>query len=91
MKIRVTIRHIVMSDLPFKDKLQKMREILENDTVKNVLYAYPIETYTLSIRFLTKKMRSKRVLSIYYLMKIREQGRHKKGWGKFLRLFGIGK
>lgn len=91
MKLRVAIRHIVMSNLNLKDKLQRMREILENDIVNKVLNTYPIETYVPAMRLLAKKMRSKSILSVYCLMKFREMGRRKNVLKTFFRWIGIGK
>lgn len=91
MKLRVAIRHIVLSDLKRKEKFRQIKEILENDTVKSVLNKYPIETYIPSMRLLAKKMRSQSVGSVYYLMKFREKGRRTSGLKTLLRWIGIGK
>ena len=91
MKLRVAIRHIVLSDLKRKEKYRQIKEILENDTVKSVLNKYPIETYIPSMRLLAKKMRSQSVGSVYYLMKFREKGRRTSGLKTLLRWIGIGK
>ena len=91
MKIRVAIRHIVMSDLPRKEKYRQIREILEHSTVENVLNSYPIESYVSSMRLLMKQMRKKRVKTVYCLMWFREIGRQNKGLKSFLRMIGIGR
>lgn len=91
MKIRVTIRHIVLSDLPRKEKYKQIEEILNNSTVESVLSNYPIENYVFSMRLLMKQMRKKRVKNVYYLMRFREKGRHNKGLKSFLRMIGIGR
>jgi len=91
MKIRVAIRHIVLSDLERKEKLNQIKAILEHDTVKTVLENYPIECYGRSMRFLAKQMRACRVKNVYYLMRFREKGRKNKGLKTMLRWIGIGK
>jgi stalled ribosome rescue protein Dom34 len=68
MKIRVAIRHIVLSDLSRKEKFKQIREILSNDRVQKVLQEYPIESYSFSMRLLMKQMRKKSVKNVYYLM-----------------------
>lgn len=91
MKIRVAIRHIVMSDLQRKEKLCQIKEILKNDTVKVALARYPIETYIPSMRFFAKMMRAQNVTAVYYLMRLREGSRNNKVSKKFLQWIGIGK
>ncbi len=91
MKIRVAIRHIVLSDLPRKDKFRQIGEILAHDTVKAVLYSYPIETYARSMRLLMKSMRKENEGCVYLLMRLRESGRGSRGTKAFLRWIGIGR
>lgn len=91
MKIRVAIRHIVLSDLSRKEKFKQIREILSNDRVQKVLQEYPIESYSFSMRLLMKQMRKKSVKNVYYLMYFREKGRRNKGARSFLRAIGIGR
>ena len=91
MKIRVAIRHIVLSDLSHKEKLSQIKEILGHDTVKNVLSIYPIETYAWSMRLLMNNMRRENAVMVYYLMRLREIGRGYRGTKAFLRLIGIGR
>lgn len=91
MKIRVAIRNIVTSELKRKDKLCEIRDILGHETVRNVLAQYPIDTYIPSMRFLAKMMRSQRVVTVYYLMKLRETAKHRRLLKSVLKLMGIGK
>ncbi len=91
MKIRVAIRHIVMSELSRKEKLRQIREILDNDTVKTVLCNYPIETYGRSMRLLMSSMRKRNAKTVYLLMRFREKGRRGKASKAFLRWIGIGR
>lgn len=91
MKIRVAIRHIVLSELSYKEKLRQIREILDNDTVKTVLCNYPVETYRRSMRFLMSSMRRRNAKTVYLLMRFREKGRRGKASKAFLRWIGIGR
>lgn len=91
MKIRVAIRHIVLSTLSRKEKLNQIREILANEVVKSVLENYPIHTYSASMRLLTNKMRSQSVESVYFLMQLREKGRKSKPLKKLMQRIGIGR
>lgn len=91
MKIRVAIRHIALSDLPRKDKLRQIREIISHPTVQTVLHSYPIENYVSSMRLLMKQMRKQRAGSVYCLMRLREKGRRSKGIKAALRWIGIGR
>lgn len=91
MKLRVAIRHIVMSELSRKEKLRQIKEILSNDKVQKVLNEYPIESYFFSMRLLMKQMRRRNSFGVYYLMLWREKGRNKKGAKAFLKWIGIGR
>lgn len=91
MKIRVAIRLIVVSGLSTSQKLQMIRQILQDDITQKVLDGYPIESYIPALRFLTKMMRAKNVVGVYCLMKLRE-GIGRKGIIKAaLKTIGIGK
>ncbi|MBE6622773.1 MAG: glycosyltransferase family 2 protein [Ruminococcaceae bacterium] len=91
MKIRVAIRHIVLSDLPRKEKYRQIKEILGNDTVKSALFSYPIETYPPSMRLLMKSMRKENINAVYFLMRFREKGRRNRGTKALLKWIGIGR
>lgn len=91
MKIRVAIRHIVLSDLSYKEKLLQIEEILCNDIVSRVLRNYPIEAYGRSMRLLAQMMRQKRIRAVYLLMWMREKARHTKTLRNALHLIGVGK
>ena len=72
MKIRVAIRHIVLSKLSVPEQIREIGYILSNETVEGVLREYPIETYGYALRLLTQMMRSGNALGVYCLMQIRE-------------------
>ncbi len=91
MKLRVAIRHIVKSDLKRKEKFRQIAEILHHPTVHRVLVRYPIEHYVASMGLLMKQMKKGNVKCVYYLMKLREMGRHGKLLKAPLRWIGIGK
>ncbi|MBR5272376.1 MAG: glycosyltransferase [Clostridia bacterium] len=91
MKIRVAIRHITNSDMPRKEKLCRIEEILTNEVVHSVLLSYPIEDYNRSMRLLAKFMRAQRVRGVYRLMRSRENARNSKVLKKLLRKMGIGR
>lgn len=91
MKLRVAIRHIVMSDLKRKEKFRQIDEILQHPTVHKVLQEYPIEQYVASMWLLMKQMRRGNVKKVYWLMKLREMGRHGKLLKAPLRWIGIGR
>ena len=91
MKVRVAIRHIVLSDLSRKEKFRQLKEILANEKIKKVLSEYPIGSYHFSMRLLMKQMKRQNVAGVYYLMRIRESGRNKKGAKALLRWMGIGR
>ncbi len=91
MKIRVAIRHIVLSDLPRKEKFRQIGEILRNDTVKAVLNNYPIDAYALYMRILMNFMRKEKVACVFLLMRMREFGREHRGLKNLLRRAGIGR
>ncbi len=91
MKIRVALRHVVISDLNKKEKMNQIKEILGNSTVQKVLNEYPIENYVSSMSLLMKQMKKQNASNVYYLMKAREMGRHTKLLKATLRLIGIGK
>ena len=89
MKIRVSIRHIIFSNLSRKEKMQEIRAILANETTQKVLAIYPIETFVFGIYLLTILMRHKNATGVYYLIKIREIAKNQMFLKKFIKLFGI--
>lgn len=91
MKVRVAIRHIALSDLPRKEKMKQIREIIGHPTVQSVVHNYPIENYVLSMRLLMQQMRKQRTGGVYWLMRLRETGRRGKGTKAVLRWIGIGR
>jgi len=91
MKVRVAIRHIVLSDMPRKQKLREIQEILDHSLVKEVLFRYPIETYIPAMRLLSKWMRNGDAAGVYWLMKLRETAKKRTLLKVFLKRLGIGK
>ena len=91
MKIRVAIRHIVMSDLKRKNKKQEIKAILNHEVIRKVLKGYPVDKYIPSMRILVKMMRSRNVNGVYYLMYIRESAKENKFFTKILKSVGIGR
>ncbi|MBE6824414.1 MAG: glycosyltransferase family 2 protein [Ruminococcaceae bacterium] len=91
MKIRVELKHLVASDLSKKDKLEQIKYILSEDTTKNVLSNYPIDSYIFSIRVFSKLMRDRKVHAVYWFIKLREVADNKNFSKKALKLIGIGK
>jgi glycosyltransferase involved in cell wall biosynthesis len=91
MKVRIVLREIVVSDLSKKEKYSRLRCILEHDLVDQALKTYPVDTFIPAMRLLTKWMRSKKVRSVYYLIRVREVGK-RAGWLKAcLKRIGIGR
>ena len=91
MDIRVAIRMIIQSNCTRKEKYQNIRNILENEIVKNVLATYPIEMYIPAMRLLTKWMKDGNVRGVYWLMRFREYGK-RQNWLKWLlKKIGIGR
>lgn len=92
MKVRIIIRLIVTAgDLSRAEKIQRIKDILWNETVHASLMHYPMETYIPAIRVLARLMRDRKARSVYYLMKFREGAKHNHVCVKLLRKFGIGK
>ena len=91
MKIRVAIRHIILSDLKRKEKKHEIKNILHHEITKKVLNNYPINSFIPSMRILVKMMRNENVFGVYYLMKLREGAKKQKLLKSILRSIGIGK
>lgn len=91
MKIRLAIRHIVLSDLKINKKMQEIRAILNHELVQTVLQSYPAENYIPAMQLLTKWMREKKAVNVYSLMKIRESSRQSSCLRAILKQIGIGK
>lgn len=89
MKLRVAIRHIVMSNLPKSEKREHIKKILTFNVVENVLLKYPINSYKFSIKILTKLMKSKSVFGVYHLMYVREKGTKSKILRNFMKICGL--
>lgn len=90
MKIRVAIRHIVLSDLPRRQKIQEIRQILNHDLVKEVLGRYPVEAYIPAMRTLTKAMRRGDAGFVYWLIQFREFAKGTTWLKAMLKKIGIG-
>ena len=73
MKLRVAIRHVVMSNLTRKEKIEQIKEYLSDSTVVEVLKKYPISTYPFSLRLLTVIMKKRFIIGVYCLMLVREK------------------
>jgi len=91
MNIRFAIRHIVRSDLPRKEKLRQIRGVLESDITQKALDAYPIQTFVPAMRLWAELMRRKKVLGVYYLIKLREAAKGQKAMRAILKRIGIGR
>lgn len=91
LKIRVAIRHIVLSDFSYRNKLQQIKEILNHRLVKEVLSQYPVDQYIPAMRLLAKWMRNGNALGVYWLVKMRESAKQQVWMKRMLKRFGIGK
>lgn len=91
MKIRVAIRHIVLSDLPRREKIEQIRGVLEYDMTQKALHKYPVHTFVPAMRLLARLMRRKHVLGVYYLMKFREAVKGQTVMRAVLKCVGIGR
>jgi len=91
MKVRVALRHVVMSYLPRKAKLEQIKAFLYHELVQKALNSYPIENQVRAMRMLTTLMRKKNVLGVYFLMKLREGARKQQVLQNLLKKIGIGK
>lgn len=72
MKIRVAIRHIVLSDMSFTSKKLEIKRILNHELIQKVIEEFPFEVYPIQIKILMVLMREKRICGIYLLIVIRE-------------------
>ena len=90
MKVRVAIRHVVMSDLPRKQKVKELRTMLFHPLVQQVLREYPIHTMVPAMCLLAKCMQMQCVLGVYWLMKARESAKQQRGLKAILKKMGIG-
>ncbi len=91
MKSRVAIRHIVLSEMTPKNKIEQIVEILGNDVMKSVLADYPIHKFIPSMRLMVQMMKNQNAYGVYLLMWLREQGRHINFVKNILRIIGIGR
>lgn len=91
MKVRLAIRHIILSDMPKKKKRSEIRRILQTDTVEKALASYPVETLIPAMRILAKWMRDKKVRGICCLIWIRENAKKVNWLKEALKRIGIGK
>lgn len=91
MKVRVAIRHIVLSDMKLSRKLSEINEILKNKTVKIVLNSYPIESYGLMMKILSQCMKTENTVAVYMLMLLREKARNYVVLKHILKRAGVGK
>ena len=82
MKLRVAIRHVVLSKLPGKEKIREIRTMLHHPLVCQVLQVYPISFFSPVMGLLMQWMKREWVIGVYCLMKLREWGREFK---KFLK------
>lgn len=89
MKIRVAVRHIVISDLPTKRKLDEIKAIVNNKTIEKVLKTYPIEKYSSAFRVFYYLVKNKNVVGVYCLTKIREVIKNKKLFKKSTERLGL--
>ncbi len=91
MKIRVAIRHVVMSNLPVKKKIDEIKIILNHELVQSILYSYPAKTQAKAMQILTILMQKKNAAGVYCLMRMREAARSQRFLRKILQCVGIGK
>lgn len=91
MKIRVAIRHVVMSNLPAKEKIGEIKAILNHELVQGVLHSYPVKNQAKAMQVLTMLMKKKNAAGVYCLMRMREAARSQRLLRKVLQRVGIGK
>lgn len=72
LKVRTTMRSIVVSDLGYREKYAEIKRILDNDVVEHVLASYPVEQYPLAKRMLLKMMRSRNYSAVIFTLSVQE-------------------
>ena len=72
MKTRITIKHIVNSDMHHREKIKNIKLVLKNELVKQVLNTYPVETVGFGMRLLVKLMRKENAFGALCMIKFRE-------------------
>ena len=72
MKTRIALRLIAYSDMDFKSKRSEMKNILSHDLFVKVIREYPIHTYPIMMRALSRMMRWKCAVGVYLLIKARD-------------------
>ena len=91
LKIRVAIKHIVNAEMPIKQKIKEIREILAHNVTRKVLAEYPLHTFIPAMRLLACLMKWQSAWGVYCLMKLRE-GIGRRGIAKkLLKAAGIGR
>lgn len=89
-KTRVAIRHIVVSDLPYKEKHDEIRSIAKHPLTKEVVGRYPVNTLKLAIRLFVKLLAREQIVGVYWIVWFREKAQKNLWMKKVLRkIFGI--
>lgn len=91
MKVRVVFRLIVQSSLLQKEKIQKIKYLLQEEVTKEVIHRYPIRKYIPAMRLLVWLMKKQNALGVYYLMVMREGIGRRGICKKLLQSAGIGR
>lgn len=90
-KIRVAIRHIVISDLSFFQKYREIKVITQHPLTKEIVNRYPINTYISGIKWFNCFIKRDWTLAIFFITSIREYARNKALLKNVLQRNGIGK
>ena len=91
LRIRVALLLLVSAKLPRKQTYQELHRMLNHQLVKEVLSAYPIDTYIPSMRLLMQLMHSGNIRGVYWLIRAREYARGTTWLKAFLKKIGIGR
>lgn len=90
-KIRVAIRHIVMSDLKLTQKFKEIKTIVGHPLTREVVNRYPIQTYIPAIKWFTIFIKWNWVFAIFCMVSMREFAQNITFLKKLLRRNGIGR
>ena len=91
MKVRVTLRLLVLAKLPRKQTYEEIQRILSHPLVKKILQEYPLDTFIPAMRLLTRWMYCGKVRSVYWLIRIREYAKGTTWMKALLKRMGIGR
>lgn len=90
-KIRVAIRHVVMSDLRLIQKFKEIKVIVCNPLTREVVNRYPIQTYIPAIKWFIIFVKWNWVFAIFCMVFMREFARNSTLLKKILQRNGIGR